>query len=74
MVMTAGQFQTTHVVCRSTTETKKIAVQPIPKLKSSARNRTGRKVDRQWPVPGAADVFPKLFFVRRENADAPPSA
>src|ERR1035438_4380121 len=74
MVMTTSQFQTTNVVCGSTTETKQIAVQPIPKPKASARNRTGRKVHRQWSVPGAADIFAKLFLVGCENADAAPSA
>ena len=47
MVMTASQFQTTHVVRSSTTEAKKIPVQPIPKPKAPARNRIGRKFDRQ---------------------------
>ncbi len=46
MVMTASQFQTTHVVSGSTTETKKITVQPIPKPKASGRNRTGSKIHR----------------------------
>ena len=50
MVMPASHFQTTHVVCGSTTETKKITVQPIPKPKASARNRSGRKFHRQWPM------------------------
>jgi hypothetical protein len=57
MVMTASQFQTTHVVCGSTTETKKITVQSIPKPKASTRNRTGRKFHRQWPMTGAGDIL-----------------
>jgi hypothetical protein len=73
-LMATSQFQTTNVVCGSTTETKKITVQPIPKQKASARNRTSRKVHRQWPMTGAADIFAKLFLVRRENADAAPPA
>jgi hypothetical protein len=53
MEMTTSQFQTTDVVCGSTAETKKITVQPIPKPKASARNRTDRKFHRQWPMVGA---------------------
>ncbi|HWF18182.1 MAG TPA: hypothetical protein VG754_02900 [Verrucomicrobiae bacterium] len=57
MVMTASQFQTTHVVCGSTTETEKITVQPIPKPKASARNKARRKFHRQWPMTGADDIL-----------------
>jgi len=74
MVMMASQFQTTHVVCGSTTETEKITVQPIPKPKASARNKARRKFHRQWPMPGAGDILTKLLFVRREDADAAPPA
>jgi hypothetical protein len=73
-LMTASQFQPTNVVGGSTTKTKKITMQSIPKQKASWRNRTGRKFHRQWSVPGAADVFAKLFLVRCENANAPPPA
>ena len=41
---------TTNVVGGSTTETKKITVQPIPKQKASARNKTRRKFHCQWPT------------------------
>src|ERR1700685_832720 len=73
-LITTSQFQTTNVVGGSTTKTKKITVQLIPKQKASSRNRTGRKFHRQRSVPGAADVFAKLFLVRCENADAAPPA
>jgi hypothetical protein len=74
MVMTPSQFQTTHVVCGSTTETKKIAVQPIPKQKASARNKARREFHCQWPMAGASDILAKLPLVRREDADAAPPA
>jgi hypothetical protein len=54
MVMTASQFQTTHVVRSSTTETKKITVQPIPKAKAPTGN-TGRKFHCQWPTTRAGN-------------------
>ena len=73
MVMPTSQFQTTHVVRSSTTETKKITVQSIPKPKASARNRTGRKFHRQWPMTRAGDILTKLLFVWRENTDATPT-
>ena len=74
MVMMASQFQTTHVVCGSTTETEKITVQPIPKPKASERNKARRKFHRQCPMPGAGEILTKLLFVRREDADAAPPA
>ena len=58
----------------STTEANKITVQPIPKPMLSARDKTGRKFHRQWPMTGARDILTKLLLVRRENADAAPSA
>ena len=72
--MTTSQFQTANVVGGSTTETKKITMQPIPKQMASARNKTVRKFQRQRPVTGAGDILAKLLLVRRENADAAPSA
>ena len=55
MVMSTSQFQTANIVGGSTTETKKITVQPIPKQKASARNKTRRKFHRQWPMTRAGD-------------------
>ena len=72
-LMLLSQMETENSFGGSTTEANKITVQPIPKQMLSARDRTGRKFHRQWSVPGAADIFPKLFLVGRENADAPPS-
>src|ERR1022692_1085405 len=74
MVMITSQFQTAHVFGGSTTETQEIAVQSFPKQSASGRNPAIGKFHRQWPMTRAAYVFAKLLLVRRENADAPPSA
>jgi len=70
MVMPTSHFQTTNVVGGSTTETKKITVQPIPKQKASARNKARREFHCQWPMARASDILAKLLLVRREDADA----
>ena len=74
MVTPTSHFQTDKVVGGSTTETKKIAVQPIPKTNASAWNKTRRKFHCQWPMAGAGDILAKLLLVRREDADAAPPA
>jgi hypothetical protein len=74
MVMPPSQFQTTNVFGGSTTEAKKITVQPIPKQQASARNKARREFHCQWPMTGAGDILAKLLLVRREDADATPSA
>ena len=74
MVMPTSHFQTTNVVGGSTTETKKITVQPIPKQKASARNKARREFHCQWPMARASEILAKLLLVRREDADAAPSA
>lgn len=74
MVMPPSQFQTTNVVSGSTTETKKITMQAIPKQKASARNKARGKFHRQWPMTGARDILAKLLLVRREDADTAPPA
>jgi hypothetical protein len=57
MVMTTSQFQTKHIVRRSTTETKRITVQPIPKQKPSARNKARREFQCRWLMAGASDIL-----------------
>ena len=74
MVMPTSHFQTTNVVGGSTTETKKITVQPIPKQKASERNNATREFHCEWPMARASDILAKLLLVRREDADAAPSA
>src|SRR5450756_441230 len=56
----------------STTEANKITVQAIPKPMLSARDKTGRKFHRQWPMTGTSYILTKLLLVRRENADTAP--
>ncbi len=74
MVVMTSLFQTADVVGGSTAETQKIAVQSFPQQRAATRNPAMRKFHRQRSVTSAADVFKKLFLVRRENADAPPPA
>lgn len=49
-------------------------MQPIPKLVAATRVKILRQFHRQRPVAGANQVFAKLFFVGREDADATPTA
>ena len=55
----------------STTEANKITVQPIPKQMLSARDRTGRKFHRQWPMTGAGDILTKLLLSLRSSLSPP---
>jgi hypothetical protein len=73
-LMFLSQMETENSFGGSTTEANKITLHPIPKQMLSARDKTGRKFHRQWPMTGAGDVFTKLLFVRRENANAAPPA
>ena len=54
--------------------TVRMFFQPLPKRMPSARDKTGRKFHRQWPMTGTGDILTKLLLVRRENADAAPPA
>ena len=49
-------------------------MQPIPKPNATPGRDSGREFERQWPVAGARHVLPELFLVRREDADAAPTA
>ena len=69
-VTKAGSFQPHKVVGGSTTETKQIAVKPIPEANGASRRATGGKFDRQWTMAGARHILAELLLVRRENADA----
>ena len=49
-------------------------MQPVPKPVGMARTNTVRQFQRQRPVAGANQVLTQLNFIRRENADAAPTA
>jgi hypothetical protein len=66
-LMLLSRMETENSFGGSTTEANKITVQPIPKRMLSARDKTGRKFHRQWPMTGAGDILTKLLLVRREN-------
>ena len=74
MVMPTGQFQPANVVGGAATETNQITVQPIPKPKTSGRNKTRRQFYGQPPMTGAGHILAQLLLVRCENADAAPPA
>jgi hypothetical protein len=57
MVMQPGQFQPANVVGGATAEAKQITVQPVPKQKTLARNKTRRQFHGQWPVTGAGHIL-----------------
>jgi len=73
-VTTTRQFQTTECVGGALSKSKKMAVQTIPKEDATARDKTGRQLHRQRPVAGTGDVLAQLLFVRREDANATPTA
>jgi len=73
-VTTTRQFQTTKCVGGALSKSKEMAVQTIPKEDATARDKAGRQLHRQRPVAGTADVLAQLLFVRREDANATPTA
>lgn len=72
--MTTRQFQPTKRVGSALSKAEKMAVQTIPKADATTRDKTGRQLHRQRPVPGARHIFAQLLFVRREDSDATPPA
>ena len=72
--MTAGFFQTAKRVGGPLAETEEITMQPVPKPVGMARTNTVRQFQCQRPVAGANQVLTQLNFIRRENADAAPTA
>jgi hypothetical protein len=73
-VTTTRQFQTTKSVGGTLSKSKEMSVQTIPKEDATARDKTGRQLHRQRPVAGTGDVLAQLLFVRREDANATPTA
>ncbi len=49
-------------------------MQPIPKPIAVTRTKTACEFHRQWSVTGANQIFAQLNFIRRENANAAPTA
>src|ERR1039458_10006123 len=70
----ADECQPDEIVGGTPAKAKHIAVQPIPQAVAPPGNEARSQFHRQWPMPGACDVLPQLLLVRREDADAVPSA
>lgn len=51
-----------------------MAVQAIPKAHATVRDKTGRQLNRQRPVPGVRYILAQLLLIRREDADTTPPA
>ena len=71
---TTRKFQPAKGVGGALSKSEEIAVQTIPKAKAAPRDKTSREFHRQRAMPGASDVLAQLLLVRREDADAAPSA
>jgi len=74
MFLVTGHFQAAKRVGCTSAEPEQRAMQPIPKPVGMAWTNFLRQFQRQRPVAGANQVFTQLHFVRRENADAAPTA
>ena len=74
MVMATRDFEAAQIVRHTATETQQIAMKPIPKTNAATRRETGGEFQRQRAMTGARYIFTKLLLVRRENADASPTA
>ncbi|MBU6408970.1 MAG: hypothetical protein KGR98_01155 [Verrucomicrobia bacterium] len=73
-MMPAGNFPPDKVIGGSTAKAQQIAMKPIPNADYAARSKARCKLNRQWAMTGTRDIFEELLFVRRENADAAPTA
>src|SRR5206468_12588185 len=73
-VMTTRQLQTTKSVGGALSKSKQMAVQTIPKEDATARDKAGRQLHRERPMARTGDVLAQLLFVRREDANATPTA
>ena len=72
--MTAGYFQTAKRVGGPLAETEETAMQPVPKPVAVARAKARCQFQCQRPVTGTNQILAQLDFIRRENADATPTA
>lgn len=67
-------FQQAKSVGYLPTESEHVTMQLVPEQQTRLLPETFHKIHRQRAMTGADDVFPKLFLVRCEYADAPPTA
>ncbi|HUZ07485.1 MAG TPA: hypothetical protein VMV89_08345 [Candidatus Paceibacterota bacterium] len=74
VTLPAGECQPDKIVGGATAKTKHVAVKPIPKSVIASRDKAGCKFHRKRAMSRARDIFAQLLFVRREDADATPSA
>ena len=72
--MVTCDFQAAKGVGSPLAETEKITMKPVPKPVGMAWTNTVRQFQRQRPVAGTNQVLTQLNFIRRENADAAPTA
>ena len=72
--VTAGFFQAAKSVGCPLAEPEEITMQPVPKPVGMVWTNTVRQFQCQRPVAGANQVLTQLNFIRRENADAAPTA
>lgn len=73
-MMTTRKLEAAEAVRCATTEAQHVTMQTIPKANATTGRETASEFKRQWPVAGARDVLAELLLVRREDADAAPSA
>ena len=72
--MTAGFFQAVKGVGSPLAESEEITMQSVPKPVGMVWTNAVRQFQCQRPVAGANQVFTHLNFIRRENANAAPTA
>src|SRR2546429_5938379 len=72
--MPFGFFQTANGIGSLFAKTQKIRVKLIPQHSAGLLVESFSKFHRQRSVTGASDIFPKLFLIRCEDADAAPPA
>jgi hypothetical protein len=74
MMTTPRKLEAAEAVRRATTETEQIAMKTIPKANDATGREIASEFKRQRPVTRARDILTQLLLVRREDADATPSA
>ena len=73
-MMPAGNFPPDKVIGGSTAKAEHKAMKPLPNADRAARSKTRCELNRQRAMTATRNIFAKLLFVRRENADAAPPA
>jgi hypothetical protein len=72
--MRARLFQATKGDGSTLAETEEVTIQPVPKPVCMARTKSMPQFHCQRPMTGTNQILTQLNFVRRENADATPTA